>query len=150
MPAVANRTEYLTIGSVIIGTKACHATNLQVLEDEVHRHATRLIPNVAGLRPYPSKLHALPLVLELVINGRYASDGTANANAYTGLRANIAELKGVTSPVTTGNGTRSVTWTYPGGSASADCIVGPLRIGRHFGPVVMATLDLLVVDGEFS
>jgi hypothetical protein len=150
MPAVASRTEYLTIGAVIIGTRACHAKNLPELYTENHRGGDRLIPNVAGVVAYPRQRHDVTHTLELVINGRYASDGTLNANAMAGLRANIAELKTITAPVTTGDGTRTVTWTYPGGSASAACHVGPLLIGRHFGPSVLATLDLHVPAGLFS
>ena len=146
----ASRTEYLTIGSVIIGTAACHATNMQVLYNERHRGSDRLIPNVDGLVPYPRRLTAITHQLELVIDGRFTSNGVLNANAMTGLRANIAEIRTVTTPVTTGDGTRSVTWTYPGGSATADCHVGPLTLLRHIGPAVIATLELDVPDGGFS
>jgi hypothetical protein len=146
----ASRAEYLTIGSVIIGTKACHATNLQVLYSERQRGSDRLIPNLAGVRPYSRQVADVTHVLELVINGRYTSDGVLNANPMTGIRANIAELKGIAAPVTTGDGTRSVTWTFQGGSATADCHVGPLSIGRHFGPLVFATLDLHVPAGAFT
>jgi hypothetical protein len=148
--ATPNRAEYLTIGSVIIGTAACHATNLQVLYTENHRGGDRLLPNVDGVSPYSRRRHEVTHTLELIIKGRYASDGTGNANAMAGLRANIAELKTITAPVSTGDGTRTVTWTYPGGSASADCHVGPLIIGRHFGANVFATLDLHVPAGVFA
>lgn len=150
MPAVATRPEYLTIGAVIIGTAACHATNLQELYTEQQRGGDRLLPNVDGVRPYIRRRHDVIHTLQLVIRGRFASDGTGNANAMAGLRANIAELKAIAEPVTTGDGTRSVTWTFPGGSASADCHVGPLIIGRHFGANVFATLDLHVPAGEFT
>jgi hypothetical protein len=150
MPAVATRAEYLTIGSVIIGTAACHATNMQVLYTERQRGSDRLLPGSAGVQPYPRRVDDVMHILELVINGRYSSDGTLNANPKIGVRTNIDELKSITAPVTTGDGTRSVTWTFQGGSASADCHVGPLVIGRHFGPLVFATLDLHVPSGQFT
>ena len=146
----ANRDEYLTIGAVIIGTAACHATNLQELYSQAHRGEDRIVPGSAGVVAYPRRLDAIRFRIELIINGRYTSDGALNADPDVGVRANIAELKTVTAPVTTGDGTRTVTWTRPGGSVTADCHVGPLLIGRHVGPAVFSTLELNVPAGEFS
>ena len=150
MSAVANRTDYLTIGAVIIGTAACHATNLQVLYDEQHRGQDRLVPGSAGVIATPRRLDSVTHILQLVINGRFASSGSAHADPYAGVRTNIAELKTITAPVTTGDGTRSVSWTRGGSTVTADCHVGPLLLGQHSGPILFATLDLTVPDGAFT
>lgn len=150
--ATASRDEYLTIGSVIIGTTACWCVNMNVLYNERHRGDDRVLPGTAGVSGNPRILDAVVHSLELIIDGRTDSDGVSNANAHTGLRANIAEIKTITTPVTTGDGTRTVTWTRPGSAnVSASCHVGPLEIGDWISKsAVRATLDIQVDAGQFS
>ena len=147
---VAAFPEYLTIGAVIIGTRASWCTNLYVLRNEERRGEDRLIPNLAGRSPYFRQRDAASHVLELVISADFDSDGVAHADLAAGMEANIAELKAIADPVTTGDGTRSVTWTRRNGtSVSADCHVGPLTFGDEWDDAILATLDIVVPAGAF-
>ena len=146
----ASVSEYLTIDTVIIGTAGCVCQNLYTLYTRTQRGADRLIPNVAGVVPYPRMMHDVTHLLELVFFGDYDSDGAPTADSNLGLRANIAEVAAIAEPVTTGDGTRTVTWTRPGGAVSADCHVGPLTVGGGSSAFARATLELHVPAGEFT
>ena len=146
----ANVTEYLTIDTVIIGTPACVCQNLYVLHSTAHRGVDRILPGSAGVVAYPRRLHAIVHQLELVFFGDLDSDGVATASPQEGLRDNIAEVAAIAAPVTTGDGTRSVTWTRADGStASADCHVGPLTVGGGSSAWARAMLELQVPSGQF-
>jgi hypothetical protein len=152
---VANRPEYLTIEAgatdVIIGTAACHCLNMEVLYNTEHRGADILLPGTAGVIANPRRLTVVKHILQLVFNGNYDSDGNLEADPHLQVRLNVAEVAAVAAPVSSGDGTRLVTWTRPEGAVSADCHVGPLRIGeRVSSSVLRATLDLSVPDGTFA
>ena len=150
-----SRPEYLTVEmgatDVIIGTKACWCTNMEVLYNEEHRGSDLLVPGVPGVVPNPRRPTVIKHILQLVLDGHYDSDGVLQANPHAQVRQNIAEIKTATAPVTTGEGTRLVTWTRPEGAVAADCHVGPLRIGARISDSVLrATLDLSVPAGAFD
>ena len=149
---VAAFPEYLTIsGSTILGTRASWATNLYVLRNPDYRGDNRLIPNLPGRRSYRDEYDHVRHVLELVIAADFDSDGAPTASLAAGIEANIAELQAVSTPVATTAGTRPVVWTKrTGATVSADCKVGPLRIGEEFDDIVLATLDIVVPDGVFA
>lgn len=142
--------EYLTIGTYIIGTQACFCTNLKVLHSTAQRGSDRLVPGSAGIVGNPRRLAPSIQTLELRIFGDVDADGAPTADAMIGLDANIEALKAAVAPVDSGDGTRSVTWTRPGGSVSADCHVGPLSIGEQSGFMVFATLDIQVDAGAWT
>ena len=150
---VASRAEYLTIaGTVIIGTRACWCTDMQMLYDEEHRGQDRLVPGTAGVIANPRRLTVVRWSLPLIINGAYDSDGALQADAHQGLRDNITEIKTVSAPVSSGSGTRTVVWTRPDATTvTASAHVGPLRIGEKVSShVVRATLDLSIPAGTWT
>lgn len=147
----ASVSEYLTIDGVIIGTEACICTNLFVLYSHAQRGADRLVPGSAGVIANPRRLAPIIHTLELEFFGDYDSSGAATADSHLGLRANIAEVAAIAQPVTTGDGTRTVTWTRPDASTvTADCHVGPLTVGSGSYAYARATLDLMVPSGAFT
>lgn len=150
-----SRPEYLTVEAgvtdLIIGTKACWCVNLEVLYNEEHRGADLLVPGTAGVVANPRRLTVVRHILQLVIDGHYNSDGDLQADAHAQARTNIAEIKAGTAPVSTGDGTRLVTWTRPSDAVTASCHVGPLRMGERVSDSVLrATLDVSVPAGAFA
>lgn len=152
MPA-PSRDEYLTIaGTVVIGTKAAWCTDMQMLYNEEHRGQDRLVPGSVGVVANPRRLSLIIHSLPLIITGAYDSDGLLQANPHQALRDNIAEIRTVTAPVSSGDGTRTVVWTRPDASTvTASCHVGPLRIGEKISShVVRAVLDLSIPAGTWT
>ena len=137
--------EYLTIGTVIIGTEACWCENLRVLHSTAYRGEDRIIPNVAGSIGYARKLTSVTHLLELRIFADVDSDGLAHASFAAGLTANIAEIASVA------DGTlRTVVWTLGDGTTrSADCQLTDLTVGERAGLYQPATLTLNVPAGQF-
>lgn len=143
--ATAAFAEYLTIGTVIIGTEACWCENLRVLHTDEFRGEDRIVPGSAGTTAYARVRHAVEHELELKIFGDVDSDGLAHATIDAGLTANIDEIKSVADGTV-----RSVVWTLGDGTTrSADCQLGPLSVGERSGLFQYATLRLNVPAGQF-
>ena len=148
MPTAAF-SEYLTIGSVIIGTRASWCGNLQVLRNSERRGENRTIPGVDGRNQYRRLRDEVPVQLELVIAHDYDSDGAALSDLAAGQQDNIAELETIAAddPATT-TGAQTVVWHRKDGTEwSADCQIGPLRLGEEWDDTTRATLNV-IVPGE--
>lgn len=138
--------ETITIGSVVIHTTDqsnwIWCTNSFVLYNERHRGADRELPGVAGVSGNPRVRDAAVFPLKLVIRGTSHDD----------LRSRIDQVRLAFSPITTGAGTRTVTWTRTDAtSKTGECHVGPLEIGNNHGPLaVLATVDIQLDAGVWT
>jgi hypothetical protein len=148
----ANKTAYLAIGSVPMSTAAWDIRNMQELwGDADRRNRDVIVPRTHGRLARRRYKDTTLVVLELVIRGDRDSDGGYAAVPYTQLYTNIAYLKtNVSATVDSGDGTRACTLYLPGGGTlTADCHVGPLKLGSGTIRGVRATLDLSIPAGEF-
>jgi hypothetical protein len=115
--------------------------NLLTLYSQAYRGEDRLVPGTAGIIKNPRRLAPVDMVLELIISG----------TSHVATRNNIAALRAAVQPITTGTGTRLVTWTHDAGTQTANAHVGPLTLGVTIGPkAVKATLDLRIGDGDWT
>lgn len=144
-------TEYATLDSYTIGTRACFATNIHVLWNGPSvRGKDRRLPGAAGVRAYKRRTDITPVTLKLFVDGAWQRDGTANADARVGLQTNWFDLRTITDPYSTGDGTRTLTLHLPSGTKSAAVHVEHLGITERHQSWLLAELDLTIPLGALA
>jgi hypothetical protein len=143
----------LTIASVDMMQPAWQVRNLVSLwlpGDQ--RGADKLIPGVAGRKPYARYVDTTTRTLELKITGEINRTGTPYADRFEGLQVNIDYLiTNVVNPTGSGDGTRSLVLTMPDGTTRTESVhVTGMDIGRYneTGRWVLATIDLSIPSGR--
>lgn len=118
------------------------------------RGADRLLPGVTGVRAYRRRRTVATYSLPMLIVGSHDKLGVALADEWAGLRANVDALRLVTDPVNTGDGTRALVLTMPGGGTRT----GTAHVSLTLGETIVgsgqaglrATLDLSIPAGTLS
>lgn len=154
MSYLVTQTEFLSIGGVPLSTPAWELENLQDLwSGPPTRGVDVVMPGADGQRPYPRKVDAWRVTLNLAIYGDVSWDGTANADARAGLWDAIAHLRAnAFDPVATARGTRPLTMTLPDGTTvAATTIIERFAVGAALTPTaVRATADIIVPEGRWG
>ena len=146
-------TLYLSIGTVNFATPAFDVKNIETLLDGPDvRGTNRTIPLNAGVRPYKKRATVSRRLLHIQIYGDRTRTGSATSSMTQGLIDNIALLRQVTDPVSSGNGTQVGTLHYPaGGTATASLhVISPLQLNAVSHRLVNAILTLDLVNGSFA
>lgn len=143
--------EQVTIGVLPLHVDGfCNVENIgELWQGADHRGDDRRIPGAAGVIAYPRRADVTVRVLELTIMGFNDSAGAAHPNPRIGVEQNIDTIRTVGEPIGIGDGTRTVTLELPtGATRSADCHVGPLKLGAGVGPnAIRATLPISIPTG---
>lgn len=107
--------ERLVINSYPLANPCNRLLDLTGMWKVAYRTQSIAMPYVAGKVNYPSRLDELTVVFPGLLVGEVNSDGGTNANARVGLTANYEEFyAAVLAPVSTGGGTRAVSWVKAG------------------------------------
>lgn len=107
--------ERLDINSYPLANPANRLLDLTGMWKVAYRTEPVPVPYAAGRINYPTRLEELTLVFPGLLIGDVDSNGAPNANARTGLTANYEEFyAAVLAPVSTGGGTRAVSWVKAG------------------------------------
>ena len=124
--ATAYRSEYVTLGGLLLGSRAIDCFDWADLLGTAKRHPGNFtVQGTAGRTARASVEDELEAVLQIRLNGRYDQDnarvtaGTERSNLYVLRAALMTELED--------NATQTVQLTYPGGTASASCRVVDVR-----------------------
>lgn len=154
MSYLVTQSEFLSIGGVPLSTPAWELENLQDLwSGPPTRGVDLVMPGADGQRPYPRKVDAWRVTLNLAIYGDVSWDGTANADARAGLWDAIAHLRAnAFDPVATARGTRLLEMTLPDGTTvAATTTVERFVVGAALTPfAVRATADIIVPEGRWG
>lgn len=139
-------TDFLSWDGFTLAPPAFLCANPHALYATTLRGSDRMVPGSVGVITSPRRLAPVEVVLELTIFGDTSPAGVPYADPYLGVQSNLAALIAACAPVSTGNGTRSVTWTRRGALPDlvAPCIVGPVIPGADLGWSMTATLDLVI------
>lgn len=151
--AAATRDGTLVIDGVQMARKAFAVLDLwPLLDGPEQRGEDTRIPGRPGVLSNPRRADTTTRSLRMVIDGRWRVDGTASDDPRTQVWTTVRYLRtNVADPTYLTDGTRTVTITLRDGTVlSGACTVGPLRLGEQAGPVVRATLQITMPDGELA
>lgn len=146
-------TLYLSIGTVNFATPAFDVQNIETLLDGADvRGSDRLLPTTAGVKPYKRRATVTRRMLHLQIYGHKKRDGTATSSALQGIVDNVALLRQVTDPVSTGNGTQTAVLHLPSGGTqtAAVHVLSNLQLVAESDWLVRGVMTLELVNGSFS
>jgi len=153
MPTIITAVEYLEISSVPLATPAWRILSL----DPLWRAAALLgtdtdIAGVDGALPNPRWTTATPIALSMWIGGRKDHEGTVNADARAGLKANLNYLHAnVIDQPATDDGTRAAVWHQAGGTTVSVSLHVLDLAPRGLSPAaIYATLQLSIPSGRFA
>lgn len=143
--ATANSSEYLEIDNVPLSTPAWDTEDLaSVLQGPGVRGSDLLVPIRAGELARRRILTSRVILVPIVVNGYYDSDGVAHADPRAGLIENLNELKLVLAPnYRTTAGTRTLEWVNTTTAITKTAAVhvspaiGVTAIGPHAARVVI-------------
>jgi hypothetical protein len=156
MPTVNTApTFYLEANSLPLSTPGWRITNLpSVLRGPDVRGTDRVIPLVAGQRPYLRRTDKTVISLEIMIFGDRDHTNAAYTNSIQGAITNLQYLRAqIFDPTGTGDGTRLFTLHLPPTGAStltAYCHTGPLVADMVHPGIYRATADLSIPAGKFA
>jgi hypothetical protein len=154
MAYVVTSSEWVDVGGVPLATPAWTLENLQDLwSGPVTRGTDLVIPEARGQRPYPRRIDAWRLTLNVAVYGDLAWDGTAHSDPRAGLWANIAHLRAnAFDPPGTGDGTRPLVLHLPDGSTlDATTTVERFVVGSAINWFSLrATVDLVIPAGVLT
>lgn len=145
--ATAYRSEYVTLGGLIMGSRAIDCYDWSDLMGSAGKRGDDFVAQgVAGVTERTRTEDALRALLHVRVNARYDQDNvrvaasSARANLYTLLAAVRAKAEV--------NTTQTLSLTASGGPYSADAVVVGGFQPRHHSPyIVTFTLDVLLPDG---
>jgi len=143
----------LTIGGVDMMGPAWQVRNLiELWMPASQRGSDKVVPGVAGRRPYRRFNDATTRTLSLKITGDVDRTGAAQSDFFEGLQANIDYLiTNVVAPTGSGDGTRSLVLTMPSGSTRTEPVhVLGMEVGDYDERArwVLATIDLSIPSGR--
>lgn len=143
----------LTIGGVDMMGPAWQVRNLiELWLPSQQRGRDKVIPGVAGRRPYRRFDDATVRTLSLKITGDVDRTGAAQSNTFLGLQTNIDYLiTNVVAPTGSGDGTRSLVLTMPSGATRTESVhVTGMEVGDYDERArwVLATIDLSIPSGR--
>lgn len=147
-----NATGALPAIDLLNGFAWC-ATDLSDLWKLEVRGGDRTIPGLEGERAYPLLRHSVVMQFPMVIVGKRTRLGALNADERAGLATNLAYLRtNLELPLTTGDGTRPVTWIRDDGvTLLADAkVLPPLQHQILPGAVCRAVLTIKIPTGAFT
>lgn len=116
------------------------------------RGDNRVVHGVDGQRAYGLSLDRVIVQVPLVVVGKYDQAGALNVDAVAGLTVTLRYLRvNLEHPVSTGNGTRTATWTQADGAVvtAPVKVIPPLehRVGQ--GALCRAVLTLDIPGGRW-
>lgn len=153
MPDVITATEYLEIASTPLATPAWRITDLTPLfaGAALRGAPNRLLP-LAGARALPQRVGPTTYSLPITIWGHRNRDGSTNADARAGLKANIAALHtAFIDPPTPPATTRSAIWHQAGGTTVTKDINAVTFTPTAFSPrAIRGVLSFTVTTGRFT
>lgn len=119
-------------------------------EFPAHYGSNLRVPGADGKLPLERFTDETTISLALTIGGDAAYDASANANVFTGLRANVDRLLANVHGEPVGSATRAAKLTLPSGSALTAAVQCSLALGGMFGPHLRAVLDVTIPAGRFA
>jgi hypothetical protein len=143
----------LTIGGVAMNCAGWKVLNLHVLWQPANvRGSDRIVPGATGVIPFRRRATVTTHSLQMLVSGTHDRTGSANANKFVGLQANVDYLiANVVAPTGTGDGTRSAVLTMPDASVRTE----PVHVlGMDFGDASLdgswlkAVIELSVPTGR--
>lgn len=156
MPDQITKSLYLSIGTVNFATPAYDISNLEVLLDGPDvRGADRLLPNTAGVKAYKRRATVSRRLLQLNIYGTADRTGAAASGAtaqFQQLLDNIAVIRTISDPVSTGDGTQTATLHFPNATTKTATVhvISPLQLSWVSYKFVKAVLTLELTAGVFA
>jgi len=141
----------LTIAGVSMHTAAWDCIDLMELWfPPPTRGGNVLIPGAQGKRPYPLRADEGRYSLPMVITGVCDQVGLLNADPYLGLQQNLAALAAVFVNDPTINGLTAALVMPDSSVLTALVQVASVKPGSRVGPVMRATLELVIPAGGFA
>lgn len=147
--ATATSTEYLEIDGLPLSTAAWSTEDISSLLDGPAVRGQDLVnPSRIGEIARRRTLAARTVVIPLVINGVYNSDGGEHTDPRTGLLANLDELKAKLLPAfLTTAGTKTLRWVRPAGVRTAEVHVNPAFQLTAVGPTAARVVIEITIPG---
>lgn len=145
----------LTIAAVDMMQPAWQVTNLiELWLPATQRGEDKLIPGVAGRRPYRRFQDSTRRTLRLKITGDVDRTNAPQSNRFVGLQTNIDYLvTNVIDPPTTGDGTRTLVLTMPSGSTRTEPVhVLGMEVAQYNEAArwALATIELSIPAGRIT
>lgn len=144
--------EWLEIDGVDLATHAYWIESLAPLFNVQKRGSDRILPNLAGARPYRRRITALSVSLTVNVLGDVDEDGVAIADPRIGLYDNLRFLEdALLADVPTTAGTRVATWHLPDTTTrSAEVQVEAFTVVGNTPISAQCALELTIVDGGWD
>lgn len=152
MSYTINSPEYATLAGVPLQTPAWTHTNLwELWNGPPLRGADTIIPGADGARGHPRRVTSRKVALELVIVGDFDPEGNVQTDRRAGLWANVAALRAIALPTTTGDGSVLMTLVPPTGpTLGARVIVEGFEISGEGPYVARGAIDVTLLAGRFQ
>jgi hypothetical protein len=144
--------EWLEIDGVDLANHAYWIESLAPLFNIQKRGSDRVLPNLAGARPYRRRIASLSVSLTVNVLGDVDEDNTPNADPRTGLYDNLRYLEdNLLADVESTQGTRLAVWHLPDGSTrSAEVQVEAFTVVGNTPISAQCSLELTIVDGHWD
>lgn len=144
--------EWLEIDNVDLATHAYWVESLAPLFNIQKRGSDRVLPNLAGARPYRRRITSLSVSLTVHVLGDVDADGVATIDPRIGLYDNLRFLEdNLLADVDTTAGTRVATWHLPDGSTrSSEVHVEAFTVVGNTPISAQCALELTIVDGHWD
>lgn len=141
----------LTLNGVYMHTYAWDIIDLtELFLPPQTRGGNVVVPGAQGRRPYPLRADETRYSLPMVISGVTDEAGIPYADPYIGLQTNLTALTAVFQNDPTSPGFTANLDTPDGTILSAFVQVASVKLGNRMGPIIRATLDLVIPAGGFA